>query len=74
MKPACKLEDPRERVTLPELSEDPLSISPAVILAFPFASNWTVMSLVTTVGAVVSTTFTVLVTSVAAFPAASETL
>ena len=61
------------KVTLPESSDDPLSICPGVMLAFPFASNCTSMSFAIAFGGVVSKTFTVLFTCVPLLPEASST-
>src|SRR5690606_7634084 len=46
---------------IPQVSAEPLSISAAVMLAFPVASSWMVMFLVTTTGAVMSSTVTIAV-------------
>ena len=42
------------KVTFPESSDDPLSISPVVILPFPEASNCTIISCAIAIGAVIS--------------------
>ena len=56
-----------------QLSVLPLSISVVVIVAFPFASSWTVIFCVTTVGLILSSTVTVAV-PVFEFPLASVTV
>src|SRR5690606_35278425 len=48
-------------LAMPQESDDPLSMSVAVILVFPVTSSWIVMLLVTTTGAVMSSTVTIAV-------------
>ena len=60
-------------VAIPQLSEEPPSISAPTILALPVASNWMVISWQTAVGGVFSISVTVAV-HVEEFPATSVTV
>ena len=53
-----KVEISKELVSIAQLSDEPLSISDADILASPLASNCTAISWVITVGAILSSTVT----------------
>src|SRR5690554_2163777 len=60
-------------LAIPQVSVEPLSISAAVMLALPVASSWMVMFLVTTTGAVMSSTVTMAV-AVSVLPLTSVTV
>src|SRR5690606_37580132 len=71
--PQSKLDLSSVIPAIPQVSDEPLSISAAVRLALPVASSWIVMFLVTTTGAMMSSTVTIAV-AVSVLPLTSVTV